>query len=597
MEIKMFNEQLLIPELFQHILSYVDIRTIKTIRLVAKRWDSLAIPILMQRCSYDLQSFSDSPNNNCDSDRLILFSSSKFYYSFLDDKQQSLIKQFGHVVKCIRIFLPLNRNTCGWLTDLLTVWCPNIIELHLDIWGHNARNGDRNEEELFFNDSPEYAIINPYLLPKDHTFASFGDLPSILTIRIDGIRNNPTSNFVLNLLHSCSQLKHLYLGDLEEEGFQIISHLANPRSKHITSKLLTFQWKMDVGNQLGENPVDDDDGGHLTSVLSAIDCDFPPHQMFRQGRLKNLHWDIINFETLKDDNFVFPKILEAAAFSLKVLGLRGSLSPSDRYFKFQFPQMHQLTILRISIQSCYTIPLSELVDAVPNLMRLELTALEDSYETIDSLTDEVIPANDFWHSSLISSADFKPHKRLRTLTTEMCIRDEILLNQTIAKFPNLQELFIGFKELESELELNQLFDSLCHLKSLRRLKFVYSKQLCLSSLCQHLLSAGKCESLLNYELDNAFAHSDDYQHVELEAFREVKDDYMEELLVLKSRSCKMQVNCAGLICDSNEDESKKKKKKELCQYLGHEGRDCPILLAHFLNYVKHTELPIIFQFY
>jgi hypothetical protein len=121
----MFNEQLLIPELFQHILSYVDIRTIKTIRLVAKRWDSLAIPILMQRCSYDLQSLSDSPNNNCDSDRLSLFSSWKLYYSFLDDKQQSLIKQFGHVVKCIRIFLPLNRNTCGWLRDLLTVWCPN----------------------------------------------------------------------------------------------------------------------------------------------------------------------------------------------------------------------------------------------------------------------------------------------------------------------------------------------------------------------------------------------------------------------------------------------------------------------------------------
>jgi hypothetical protein len=209
---------------------------------------------------------------------------------------------------------------------LLNVWCPNIIELHLDIWGHNARNGDRNEEELFFNDSPEYAI-NPYLMPKDHTFASFGDLPSILTIRIDGIRNNPTSNFVLNLLHSCSQLKHLYLGDLEEEGFQIISHLANPRSKHITSKLLTFEWKMDVGNQLSENPVDDD-GGHLPSVLFATDHNFPPHQMFRQGRLKTLHWDIINFETLKDDNKVFPKILEAAAFSLKVLGLRGSLSPA-----------------------------------------------------------------------------------------------------------------------------------------------------------------------------------------------------------------------------------------------------------------------------
>jgi hypothetical protein len=172
----------------------------------------------------------------------------------------------------------------------------------------------------------------------------------------------------------------------------------------------------------------------------------------------------------------------------------------------------------------------------------------------------------------------------------MSIRDEILLNQTIAKFPNLQELSIGFKELESELELNQLFDSLCHLKSLRRLKFVYSKQLCLASLCQHLLSAGKCESLHNYDLDNAFDHSDDYQHVELEAFREVKDDCIEELLELKSRSCKMQVNCAGLICDSYYEDDPK-MKKELCQYLGHDERDCPILLAVFLNYVNHTELP------
>jgi hypothetical protein len=114
-------------------------------------------------------------------------------------------------------------------------------------------------------------------------------------------------------------------------------------------------------------------------------------------------------------------------------------------------------------------------------------------------------------------------------------------------------------------------------------------------LCQHLLSTGKCESLLNYELDNTFAHSDDYQQMELEAFREVKKVLLEELLELKSRSCKMQVNCAGLICDSYEDEPK--KKKELCQYLGHDGRDCPILLAHFLNYVKHAELPVNFQFY
>jgi hypothetical protein len=94
----------------------------------------------------------------------------------------------------------------------------------------------------------------------------------------------------------------------------------------------------------------------------------------------------------------------------------------------------------------------------------------------------------------------------------LCIRDEIVLHQTIANFPNLQELIIGFKELESQLKLNQIFDSLCHLKSLRRLKFVYSKQLCLATLCQQLISAGKCQSLLNYELDNAFAHSDDYQH-------------------------------------------------------------------------------------
>jgi hypothetical protein len=211
------------------------------------------------------------------------------------------------------------------------------------------------------------------------------------------------------------------------------------------------------------------------------------------------------------------------------------------------------------------------------------------------VTHEFIPEIEFWHCSLISFLDLKPHKRLKTLITELYIRDEIVLHQTIANFPNLQEHSIGIKELESQLELNQLFDSLCHLKSLRRLKFVYSKQLCLASLCQHLLSAGKCESLLNYELDNAFAHSDDYQHVELEALIEVKEVGLEELLVLRLRSCKMQVNCAGLIYDSYEDDPK--KKKEFCQYLGHDGRDCPIILAHFLNYLKHIELPVIFQFY
>jgi hypothetical protein len=67
--------------------------------------------------------------------------------------------------------------------------------------------------------------------------------------------------------------------------------------------------------------------------------------------------------------------------------------------------------------------------------------------------------------------------------------------------------------------------------------------------------------------------------------------------VLRSRPCKMQVNCSGLICDSYHEDDPKKKKKESCQYLGHDGRDCPILLTNFLNYVKQNKLPVICQFY
>jgi hypothetical protein len=94
--------------------------------------------------------------------------------------------------------------------------------------------------------------------------------------------------------------------------------------------------------------------------------------------------------------------------------------------------------------------------------------------------------------------------------------------------------------------------------------------------------------MLNYETDKAFAHSDGFQHVELGMFIKIKTICIEELLMLRSRSCKMQLNFAGLICDSDCEDGPKKKELELCQYLGHDGTDCPILLTNFLNYVKQN---------
>jgi hypothetical protein len=149
--------------------------------------------------------------------------------------------------------------------------------------------------------------------------------------------------------------------------------------------------------------------------------------------------------------------------------------------------MPKLVQLEIGLRSCYTISLSDLLDAAPNLRTLTITGcechdvLEDSVEgnSYDNAAarNQRLPSDNIWqgYSHFLS---IKPHNSLKFLDAGVSMRTDEILQTTVQKFPNLEELWIGpkFNDQPSKttLELESVFRILQELLSLQRLKWNYA---------------------------------------------------------------------------------------------------------------------------
>jgi hypothetical protein len=160
-----------------------------------------------------------------------------------------------------------------------------------------------------------------------------------------------------------------------------------------------------------------------------------------------------------------------------------------------------LVELELGLRSCYTISLSDLLDASPNLRTLRITGCECHDVLQDFYNEDSVKGNedDAWLDIWKGSSDFvsssvRPHSSLTFLDAGVSMRSEEMLHKTVQKFSNLEELWIGprvnYEINHSHITLQSIFTILQDLRSLKRLKSNREGEVNMVDLVETLLAAG-----------------------------------------------------------------------------------------------------------
>jgi hypothetical protein len=228
------------------------------------------------------------------------------------------------------------------------------------------------------------------------------------------------------------------------------------------------------------------------------------------SNLKYLHWDATHVE--RNGGVLLPGILNTSlASDLKKLSIakvvldasmlsqlqrppfvrdaaerrrwiNTHLSPPPRLI-IKYPVMTGLRELSISVDTCYSIRLNDLINAVPNLSKLYLLQSEPN--------KVMFPENARWTGMMMTSLEpIVQHRNLRFLNLCVCLSTARIVGTIAAKFPLLlEELWIGHPDsnrLEFNLSQTTLLNMLESLKSLKRFKMFLSRDLHMAQVITHI---------------------------------------------------------------------------------------------------------------
>jgi hypothetical protein len=176
------------------------------------------------------------------------------------------------------------------------------------------------------------------------------------------------------------------------------------------------------------------------SILAAL-----PRPFLQFGdSLKSLHWNVLH--SIDGTNLLFSGVLDEVAGSLRKLDLRVLKSRPGvpigcrpglpyRLTNLTLPSMPRLSTIQIGFRDCYKVSLNELVDAVPNLSTLEISACgicANGWEEMPGVRE------DLWKAR----SSEEPHN-LKCLKSGLTLWNTRILRRAVKKFPNLEELWIG----------------------------------------------------------------------------------------------------------------------------------------------------------
>jgi hypothetical protein len=520
----------------EKVMSFLDTKSLKTCRQVDRNWEKAAQRVLVKSQKLNVVEFLNKTKKK-EHERVQLYSSWTVNPQY---RRRTLPKHFlrkwGKVVKCLTLTnLSLDSKCMAWIRKIVSIWCPNVNELCLEVgslerrWLYKMKNVNDKEVRDFrlyihyMKDSLRDVLVSK----KQHTFAPYPTLPNLHTLRVGKKSNEISSCLAINIILSSPNLKHLFLSELQLEsrleetttGFRILEYLS--RRPDITMKLETFAWQ--DANECFK--LNDKYTTHSTTFLFD-EWEWSMNRFADGSRIRNsnlplirfgdklttLHWDVLH---VHKGSLLLPGILEQVAGNVRKLDLRKAprlhhpprlphpafepttrklrklwdymrtelevikwraehrvvVPPVPQMIRHCFPLMSQLSIIQIGIIGCLTISLNDLVDSAPNLLTLEISG---------SGCDDAICDVPVWGETNGAGLNgiwegspelLKTHS-LKCLKSGVSMSNLDILRRTVEKFPNLQELWIGHEgEHRTSLTMLDTFEVLKNLKSLKRFKW------------------------------------------------------------------------------------------------------------------------------
>jgi hypothetical protein len=505
----------------EKVFEYLDISSLKSCREVNKQWEVKAREVMMRKCELDVSAW-----------RSINIARMEYFHSWKldlnsternEDFWSSVLQNWGLQVTYLRVL----GITTGWTTIIrgaLETWCPHLKEIRLSSGPEIhcpqeflelqavCQNLDRTETVEDFNqvlaNNTQLRIIQP--------FSTLGSIDTVTMEWSHDYHRMPACLpiVIFMIVKACPRLKHLFLLDLEpslmdncleDSRFGILLHLA--RHPSISKRLETFVWRMKSIQNLDmawRREVE-------TQIVRFVTGNPNSPRIQFGTSLKTLHWDILHID--RNGGPLLPGTLNpSVAGKLKTLSTSRIIMDASRVMHLQraeflmdaearrrwinlnllrapaltlyHPTLHNLRELSVSIETCKSIRLDRLVDAVPGIQRL---AIRESFSAR-------LPEDDFVLTQMIAPVDteLQQHRSLRILNFNVRLTSAAVVEKIAQKFPNLEELRLGYTGISHGLfDLSQrtLVDFLMGLHYLKRFDLRIPDNLDMVYLIEHIANA------------------------------------------------------------------------------------------------------------
>jgi hypothetical protein len=607
-----------------NIMDFLDKESLMSCRQVCRSWEIAARRTLMKECGIKVEELFENERHN----QVELYSSWIINYKSLPNEKlmalTSFLQEWGNRAKSLTVRgLILDAGCLVWIRRLLCVWCTNIEELNLEFeeWERSSDIPRVPIENFrtYLEDRDEVKFEIIWKATTEHPFAPYPDLPNLQYLRVSKMSNQMTSLFSINVMLSCPNLRQLIVSEQRQlcmefqygfpaldlkGGWRILAFLST--RPDITMKLDAFEWQ------------DDDADGCTSSGSIFHEVNYwciqqhinerileTPFLQFGDN-LKTLRWNVLHFNADKVRP-VFPRVLDQVAGNLRELDLRelrtnsGNRLPQGRkplgdgckghfpplgIISCPLPFMPKLSSVYIMTKDCYQLSLNELVDVAPNLLKLEISPCRCDH----THADKYRRSNNPWK---VRSSE-QSHNNLKCLKSGLTLWNTDLLQNTLRKFPNLQELWLGVEAEENyvivpekEMKLDDILHTLEQLNSLKRFHWTASGPVYINEVVAGLAEA----SVRMHSLQSCHIHVakilcpivvENVDAVESDQLQSSRVRILEKILLTEQSGCKF------IVTTRSEDIFEIEEDRNFLP-----GDECP-WKEQLLLYIKRHRLPIDF---
>jgi hypothetical protein len=184
-------------DVLRHIATFLDFQSLRQFRLVSRVWNSVCLPILMKRGTYNMGHPCLDNNERADLFKgAIRYSSWKISHSVYESAKLLHDNQMWGNVRSLTIHeqIPLTRGFHRWAWEMIESRCPHLRELIVIFQGYDKSSEVNSEVESDYEEALQG-------LPNA-SFSKISNLTSLASVHFKGIWDKTTAYFAENLLQA-----------------------------------------------------------------------------------------------------------------------------------------------------------------------------------------------------------------------------------------------------------------------------------------------------------------------------------------------------------------------------------------------------------